>query len=313
MTHAPGTPARCSSSPSTTRTCTFNVSPGVKVGTSCRGHWWRRRDRSGSLRVNSGTVLRGTRRIRDPQLLLQKPRSSLLSDRHVWRWLPATVDRPANACALRQRAESGRDRRIAVHGTRRYLAGRVYCGYSKSIGERLFLRRAGVAHDARHQPADRLQHRHRGHLPAGEHEVADRRSRRRPGVHGRGARPPLRTDRTTTRSRRVPRARGGHALVEPTAAGSEQEQRTFGADRPRSCGAWHQHHPRSPAERWVVDRTVRIGCRRPEILHAHVDEPTRPSPVPGDSATRVPSTIDGKIVSSHDSLTSRTSLPVDRS
>ena len=194
-------------------------------------------------------------------------------------------------------------------------AGRVYCGYSSSgsFAERLLGRRRLVAHHARHQPRDRLDHDERGGLAAGEHEVADRQLAVAAGGRRRAGRRP-RTDRSSSEkpSRRRELARDAWSKRRPARRQQEQRSRRLrcldrGEQRLR-----HHHHARATTERRVVDaamassvvtRADRAAARRAARRRGAADERRRASG---------PSRYSGKIVKTSMRI-SRSSRPSGRS
>ena len=248
--------------PSTTRTCTFNVSPGAKAGTSSR-----------TLAASTRSVGFMARQLRDsPQGNQQDTRSPTPAPRasaprparppRRGDEVGATLDRPGQRLRAPPARDPGVVAAIAAPRARtspRYSAGRVYCGYSRrpSANDSSSAER-GVAHDARHQPADRLEHHHRGHLPAGEHEVADR---------------DLAVDEVFT-----------HALVDPFVPTAQQRE----AVQCRELAA-----PRSGrTDGRQVRAGTAAGAARPRRPPRTTARASAPSPLPRRTAGRRPNGAD---------------------
>ena len=164
---------------------------------------------------------------------------------------------PGDPAVVAERSTSGtsQPRNVGRPGVLRVL--------EQPVGEGLVVGRRVVAHDAGHEPGDRLEHDHRGHLAAGQHVVADRQL----AVDEVVAHPLVDALVAAAQQREPVRARparGPRAWSNRAPAGAEQEQRPRRLDRldrgEHRLG--HQHHAGAAAERRVVDRAVRVGRRR---------------------------------------------------
>ena len=147
------------------------------------------------------------------------------------------------------------------------------------------------------QPGHRLDHHERGGLPAREHEVADRRARRR-----RGGRPPAgrrpRSGRTAARTRRRPRARGarpGRSAGRPARAGTAGGAASA-ASTAANSGSGAITMPGAAAERGVVDAAVPVGRVLARVVQPHVERARGPRARPSSDAPSGPSRYSGKIV-----------------
>ena len=174
--------------------------------------------------------------------------------------------------------------------------GRVYCGYSSSPSANdSSVRRLVVAHHAGHEPTDRLEHDHGGHLAARRARSRRRRARRRRGGRAPARRPP-RSGRTAARSRPAPRAASRPSWSKRSATGAEQEQRPRRSDRLdcREERLGHQHHARV-RRRTASRRPSDAGRSRPTAGRARAGrEAAALAPVPNRLCDANSSTIAGR-------------------
>ena len=150
------------------------------------------------------------------------------------------------------------------------------------VGEGLLHRGCVVAHDPGQQAGHRLDDQERAGLAAGEHDVAD----------GDLAVAEVVGDALVDAF--VPAAQqgeavtggqlAGHRLVEPSAAGGEQQQRTRRVRRlhGREDRLRPHHHPGPTAERRVVDGAVAVVGVVARIVQPQVDH----TPLPGAADER---------------------------
>ena len=139
--------------------------------------------------------------------------------------------------------------------------------------ERLLAGRRLVAHHARHQPGDRLDHDEGGRLPAGQHEVADRQLavdqvRAHPLVD------PLVAPAQQARTPAPAASSAARAWSKRRPPGSSRKQRA-GAARPppprRTPARATAPSRRPPPNGRVVDRAVAVGGVVAQVVDPHVD------------------------------------------
>ena len=139
------------------------------------------------------------------------------------------------------------------------------------VAEALVVGRRVVAHDPRHQPADRLEHHHGGHLSPAEHVVADRQL----AVDQVLAHPLVDALVAAAQQAEAIGARqlAGPALVETAARRAQVEQRSrrlSPLDR-REHRLGHEHHAGPATEGRVVHAAVRIRGDGAEVVDPDVE------------------------------------------
>ena len=150
-------------------------------------------------------------------------------------------------------------------------------------GEGLVAGRLVVAHDARHQPGDRLHDHEGGRLPPGEDEVADRQL-----AVDQVAADPLVDPLVTAAQEREPGGGGqlgGQALVEAASAGVEQEQGPGGstASTAANTGSADSTIPGPPPKgESSTERCLSVVI--PQVVDPDVDH--RPFPRPAQQPPR---------------------------
>ena len=174
----------------------------------------------------------------------------------------------------------------------RNSAGRVYCGYSAARRWDSSSADASLPIIAGHQPAHRLEHHH------GRDLAARARSRRWTARRRRGGAHPLVDALVATapaaRSRRATPARAmAWSKQRPPGRAGTGAGGATASTAPKGLG--HEHHAGAAAVGRVVDRAVRVGGGRAQVVDPHVEQALASGLAQQAAAGEVPDHV-GKMV-----------------